>query len=108
MLKKANRLNHTLFAKYFTEGKRIHNTYSTAIYSPTPDFFCAVVVGKKIYKKAHERNLVRRRFYAIIQKIINKQKISGAYIFLVKPSIKKITKKEFTEFVTLEVGRTLK
>lgn len=108
MLKKANRLNHKEFSKYFAEGKRIHNTYSTVIFSPTPNFQSSVVVGKKIYKKAHDRNLIRRRFYAIISEINRNRTVGGTYIFLVKPIIKNLTKKDFIELVTLEIGRTLK
>lgn len=108
MLKKANRLNHTDFAKYFSVGKRVHNTYSTTIYSPTPNFLCAVVVSKKLYKKARDRNLVRRRFYEVIRNTIKNRNVSGVYIFLIKPAIKNLTKKEFNNLVTLEVGRTLK
>ena len=109
MLKKANRLNHVSFAKNFSTGKRIHNAYTTVIYTPTQDFASAVVVSKKIYKKAHERNLIKRRFYAIIRKIIDDNRnIKGEYIFITKPTIKNLTKGEFKRLVTLEVGRTLK
>ncbi|MBP9836444.1 MAG: ribonuclease P protein component [Candidatus Pacebacteria bacterium] len=108
MLKKANRLNHAEFAKYFSVGKRIHNTYSTTIYAPAPTLLCAVVVAKKIYKKAHDRNLIRRRFYEVIREIIKEREVTGVYIFLVKPVIKNLTKSEFKKLITLEVGRTLK
>ncbi len=108
MLKKANRLNHTEFAKYFSVGKRIHDTYSTVIYSPTSTLFCAVVVSKKLYKKAHDRNLIRRRFYEVIRILAKERKITGVYIFLVKPAIKNLTQKDFKSLITLEVGRTLK
>ena len=108
MLKKANRLNHAEFAKYFSIGKRIHNTYTTAIYYPAAESLFAVVVAKKLYKKAHERNLIKQCFYEVIREIIKARKVTGVYIFLVKPSIKNLTRKEFKNLVTLEVGRTLK
>ena len=108
MLKKANRLNHAEFAKYFSIGKRIHNTYTTTIYSPSTEPLFAVVVAKKIYRKAHDRNLIKRRFYEVIKEIIKGRKVTGAYIFLVKPAVKNLTKKEFKNLITLEVGRTLK
>lgn len=109
MLKKANRLNHVSFAKNFATGKRIHNAYTTVIYAPAQGFAAAVVVSKKIYKKAHERNLVRRRFYTIIRNIIDSNRnIKGEYIFIIKPTIKNLSKKEFKSLITLEVGRTLK
>ena len=108
MLKKSNRLSPSLFTKNFAIGKRIHNTYSTVIYSPSEGFSCAVVVSKKIYKKAHKRNLVRRRFYEVIREKNKERKVMGIYIFLVKSTIKNLTKKEFKNQITLEVGRTLK
>lgn len=108
MLKKANRLSHSLFTKTFSVGKRIHNTYSTVVFSPSENFSSAVVVSKKIYKKAHERNLVRRRFYAVIAETLKNHKAKGVYIFIVKPMIKTLTRKEFKKLILLEVGRTLK
>lgn len=108
MLKKANRLSRTSFSSIFSTGKRIHNQYSTVIYSPSDNFASVVVVSKKIYRKAHERNSIRRRFYAVIEKVLDGRRLKGSYIFIVKPTIKSLTKAEFRNLLTLEIGRTLK
>ena len=108
MLKKANRLNNTLFAKYFAQGKRIHSENLTTVFSPNEGFLCAVVVGKKIYKKAHERNLLRRRIYTMVREVAKNKTVKGVYIFLVKPTVKNLTKKQFKDFISEEVGRILK
>jgi len=109
MLKKTNRLDRRLFNQCFGQGKRLHSTNLTAVFLPYEDFRCAVVVGKKVQKKAVLRNQFRRKVYGIIEVLTRKcdKKISGLYIFLLKPSVKNMTKKEFREKMLLEVGMIL-
>ncbi len=108
MLNKAERLNHSLFSKYYQEGKRIHNKYTTFIVSPHHKFMGSVVVGKKVAKKAHDRNKIKRRIYEIIRELKKIGEINGIYIIIAKPVIKDLNKKEFKNLLTLEVGRVLK
>lgn len=108
MLNKAERLNHSLFSKYYQEGKRIHNKYTTIIVSPYHKFMGSVVVGKKVAKKAHDRNKIKRRVYEIVRYLKTKGEVNGVYIIIAKPIIKDLNKKEFRSILTLEVGRVLK
>ena len=109
MLPKNQRLGRAAFAQVFAAGSRIHDPHATVVYRLDASFKAAVVVSKKVAKKAHERNLVRRRFYTIIRNIIDSNRnIKGEYIFIIKPTIKNLSKKEFKSLITLEVGRTLK
>jgi ribonuclease P protein component len=108
MLKKSERLDRRLFTKYFAEGRRTHGDFTTIITSPKDDFLCAVVVGKKVSKKAVERNSIRRRIYHLVEKIKAEKNLTGVYIVLVKPGVKSLTKKELPIKLAAEIGRVLK
>ncbi|MCB9810739.1 MAG: ribonuclease P protein component [Candidatus Nomurabacteria bacterium] len=108
MLKKTSRLNSASFNTLLAQGRRLHNMYSTVIYAPATSFACVVVVGKKIFKKAHDRNRLRRRVYAVISRLVADKKPTGAYIVLIKPNIKELTKNEVIEVIKKEVGRVIK
>ncbi len=108
MLNKTERLNHSLFAKYYEQGKRVHNKYTTIIFTPLDKFLVAVVVGKKVAKKAHDRNQIKRRLSGVVELLKKEQMLTGAFIIITKPDIKNLTKKEFQTVIKLEVGRTLK
>ncbi len=108
MLKKSERLDRASFDKVFRDGKRFHSLYSTTIFLPTESFLCSVVVGKKVSKKAPIRNSIRRRIYSQIQNKISGNMIKGSYIFIVKPEVKKLTKRQFSSFWEEEVGRVIK
>ncbi len=64
MLAKKHRLTRAEFSKYFKTGKRTNSPIGTLIVSPNKSFHGAVVVGKKVSKKAVGRNVLRRRAYA--------------------------------------------
>ncbi len=84
MLKKKERLTKKEFDRFFSIGKRIHSPALTLLYTPDETFHGAVVVGKKIYKKAVDRNRLRRRLYNALYKEIKEAGITGVFIILVK------------------------
>lgn len=96
MFKKAERLNRSTFTQYFKVGKRSHTDYFTLVYSPAPVRMVAVVVGKKVYKGAVERNTLRRRVYAALR---NTTSTSGIYLVIAKPKAKDLTQSEITQAV---------
>ncbi len=60
------------FKKIFQQGKKINNPYFTIIYlvkDNHPKNRLAFIVPKKVYKKAYQRNLIRRRLKAIFDQI---------------------------------------
>lgn len=85
MFKKAQRLTKRQFDEYYKSGRRFHGQYLQVLFTTHDHFHAAVVVGKKVYKKAHDRNRLRRRLYGFLyqQKLAKKRK--GVYIVLVKP-----------------------
>ena len=86
MLKKKERLTKKEFDRFFASGVRRHTTLFTLIVSPSSQFHGAVVVGKKVYKKAVDRNRLRRRLYNILYRLSRERKASGVYIVLTKPA----------------------
>ena len=97
MFKKSERPNRTAFTKYFNLGKRFHTDYFTLIYSPAPLRAVAVVVGKKVYKGAVERNTLRRRVYAAARVAVGS---TGVYVIISKPPAKNLTQAEIAPAVT--------
>lgn len=103
MLKKAVRLNHALFTTCYKQGRKTHGDYTTVVHCPSEEFKVAVVVGKKVAKKAVDRNSIKRRVYEIVRSFKTNQK--GIFIFIIKPKITSLSKKQFQTVVTQEVGR---
>lgn len=92
MFKKTARLTRTQFTTYFKNGKRFHTPECTLLYTPLAQTHAAVVVGKKIYKKAHDRNQLRRRLYGVLYRQLKNQPSTGVYILLPKPAITSLSK----------------
>ncbi len=85
MLKKKERLTKKEFDRFFATGARKHGQLFTLIFSPAADFHGAVVVGKKVHKRAVDRNQLRRRLYSILYRLSRDQGLTGVYIILTKP-----------------------
>lgn len=86
MLPKQNRLTVAAFNRFFKRGKRHHGQYMTLIYTPDEHFSGAVVVGKKVYKRAVDRNRLRRQLYPVLQLWHTQHAATGAFQCLLKPT----------------------
>lgn len=86
MLKKKERLTKKEFDRFFSSGRRHHSPSLTLIHSSDQTFHGAVVVGKKVFKKAVLRNQLRRRLYNILYRLSREHSLTGVYIILTKPS----------------------
>lgn len=84
MLKKKERLTKKEFDRFFSAGKRIHSPAFTLLYTPHESFHGAVVVGKKVHKKAVDRNRLRRRLYNALYKEVKDPEVTGVFIILSK------------------------
>lgn len=108
MLPKTNRLTKAQFDQAFTTGRRNNGTYCTVIFVPGPTFHCAVVVSKKVCKKAVLRNRWRRRVYGVVESIVATESPAlGTYLVMVKPSVITLTKLHFTTTLKTELGRAM-
>jgi len=93
MLRKSNRLTKKQFDDYFAVGKRFHFPYCTIIYHPHNTNLGAVVVGKKVSKRAVVRNRLRRRAYAILRQQMKSSVMTGVFIILIKPTLTTLPRK---------------
>lgn len=93
MFKNSERLSRGGFDTYFKTGKRIQGPHLTLIYQAAKQRHVSVVVGKKVFKKAHDRNQLRRRVYGVLYRTLTQNNQTGVFIVLTKPSITSLTKK---------------
>lgn len=86
MLPRKNRLRHQEFKGVAYTNRREHSTHLILAYSETAhDFKAVVIIGKKVFKKAVDRNQVRRGLYGVLAQ--NKAALQrGVYIVRVKSS----------------------
>jgi ribonuclease P protein component len=87
MLPKNKRLTHKEFDIHFKKGKRFHGTALQLIISPSPTFHGAIVVGKKVYQRAVDRNKVRRSLYPVLSEYKSTKYVC---IVIAKPPLKNI------------------
>lgn len=107
MLAKRNRLNRAEFSTIFQIGQRRHSINLTAIIKNSTDFKGAVVVGKKVAKKAHERNSIKRRLYDMVGNFVKINNWQGRVIFVVKPAVNRLSKRQFKIQLENEIAQVL-
>jgi len=100
MLNKKERLTNKEFDRFFSLGKRYHSDYFTLIFNPHPTFHGAVVVGKKVSKKAVARNKIRRRVYSALYNVYQDNNLSGVYLILVKPMAAKVAYQDIKQVLS--------
>ena len=108
MLKKKERLNREQFSRSFSLGRRIHSPLFTLVYEPTKKLGVAVVVSKKVARKAVLRNKIKRRVYNSIRVQLQHASRTGTFIFLVKPSVLKHSYQEITAEIQVLFKKTEK
>ena len=84
MVRKKERLSKEAFNRFFSLGRRYQSEYLTVVFQPHTTFHCAVVVSKKVAKRAVDRNRIRRRVYEIIRRMQQHDPTQGVHIVLVK------------------------
>ncbi|MES2966902.1 MAG: ribonuclease P protein component [Patescibacteria group bacterium] len=106
MFKKSERITRTAFTQYFKIGRRFHTDFFTLIYSPAPMRGVAVVVGKKVFKEAVDRNTLRRRVYAAARTSL--QTSTGIYLIIAKPTAKNLNQKDVAPAIAELLATALK
>ena len=108
MLQKSERLTRTQFDHYFKIGKRFHFKHYTITHSPAESLHASIVVGKKVAKKAVQRNTLRRRLYAQVYQHVKKPGHTGVFIVLTKPSVAHPTRQELLTTFATDIAEVLK
>jgi ribonuclease P protein component len=88
MLSRKNRLTREAFNTYFKKGKRFHGTYVQLVVAPSSVAHGSVVVGKKVYTHAVDRNLLRRRLYPLLRTYFKTN--PSVCIVITKPAVKSV------------------
>ena len=99
MLKKKQRLTKKQFDIIFSRGKRVHSPTLQLIYNKSDTFHGSAVVGKKVYKKAVDRNRLRRRLYGVLYMWQKEFGCTGTFVLIAKTPLKEVKKNEFTHHV---------
>lgn len=107
MLARANRLRRAEFNEYFKRGKRLHSDHFTVVYVAAPDFKVSVVVSKKVAKKAHDRNRLKRQMYGFVGLFSKETKVAGVFMIYPKPTLTKLVTKKQKEVIKSELSRLL-
>lgn len=108
MLKKTQRLTTAQFNEYFKSGKVVNSDCFQLRYSPSPSFHAAMVVGKKVSKKAVDRNRLRRAMYNRFYQHKQREQLSGVFICVAKPAARSLSKLELTQAINEIIGLALK
>lgn len=88
MLAKKNRLTREAFNEHFAKGKRFHGTFVQLIMSPSKEAHGSVVVGKKVFPRAVDRNRLRRRIYPLLREHFKNN--PSVCIVITKPALKNV------------------
>ncbi|OGG88909.1 ribonuclease P protein component [Candidatus Kaiserbacteria bacterium RIFOXYD1_FULL_42_15] len=93
MFKKSQRLSRPQFTTFFKQGVRFQAPELTLIYNANTPLSVSVVVGKKVFKNAVDRNRLRRRIYAGCKRYFDANKVVlGSYIIITKPLAIRLTR----------------
>lgn len=90
MIPKKNKITKNVFSSSLLTSKTIHDPLFTLKFKEFEGFesLCAVVVPKAVFKKAHDRNLLKRRGYEVIEKSFKNIKKPYILMFFAKKDAK--------------------
>lgn len=88
MLPRSERLSRSDFELLKKRGARIHTELFTLSYVFTPTLGVGVVVSKKVARRAVDRNMMRRRVYAVFRDIKHDLKTAYIVVFIKKEGAK--------------------
>lgn len=92
MISSLHRFHGTKSLNYtYRNGRSVRTKYFVAKYSPNPrrqDYRAAVVVSKKVDKRATVRNRIRRRIYELVRmELADKLKNTDLIITVIDPGV---------------------
>ena len=102
MLASKQRLDRKQFSAFFKQGRRCHGEYLTVIFKPGLTLCAAVVVSKKVFSQAHDRNSLRRKLYGWLYEL-SQRGLAGTLVIIVKPVVKSLTKQQTKQKLVAEI-----
>lgn len=103
MLPKNKRIGGGELVTILKNGKRINTPFFSFIYLKKPESRFAIVVSKNVYKKAVDRNKIKRLFYNKIRSIST---CGGFGVFVLKKDITKTTKEIIFDNIIFALKRS--
>jgi ribonuclease P protein component len=102
MLPKKNKIQSLFFKTFSRKGQVVHTPLFSLrfIKHKYDDFRAAVIVSKKVSRKAVERNLLKRRFFSIISQNKELFQKDTSYIFTVKKEGSMADMKQIKDTIT--------
>ncbi len=97
MLQKKARLDRKAFDHHFKVGKRLHSTLFQAIVSESRESHGSAVVGKKVAKRAVDRNKLRRRMYGVLYPYLKSETKPQTVILIAKKGVLEIPRKQYAQ-----------
>ena len=108
MLSRKNRINTELFKEVLKNG-RVHNFnfFSLRVLKlpPQDENRFAFVAPKKIFKKAVQRNLLRRRGYNAVKNEFGKSASSLAAVFFLKKGAEELNFEDFKNEIKIALRK---
>jgi len=95
MLAKKARLSRKEFDHFFAVGKRLHSPLFQVIYKESAASHGSAVVGKKVAKRAVDRNTLRRRMYGILYPYLKSAQTPRTVIVIAKAGARTLARKQF-------------
>lgn len=96
------------FEEVFKVGKRTHFPHLMVITAPADTRAVSAVVGKKVARSAVRRNTLRRRIYAVLKDVLEKNRYTDALIVITKPTFNSLTRSTAEDFVRESIEQVLK
>ncbi|GEM_PF-2599090 len=89
MLSKSKKLNAREHLQVLKKGKRFHREQLALIYKETGGDVtrCAVGISKKVYRKAIDRNKIRRKLFEFLHKTYPQFRLGFDFVLLVQHKI---------------------
>lgn len=91
MIQTSLRIPRADFMQYL-RGKRAQGIAATLVYSPATELKIAVIVSKKVAKRAVDRNKLRRRAYGVIERWLKTTAYSGSLVLQYKPGALRLSR----------------
>jgi ribonuclease P protein component len=100
MLPKASRLSRAE-AEFLKNGKSVFTTLLSLRFTPAPETKFSVSVSKKTAKSAVDRNRIRRKCYAALEKALPTLNTSVKGMFFPKATIKTLSQEKLAAELVL-------
>ena len=110
MLPSSRRVSRTQFDTLLKRSQSVHSSHFSLRYAPLPEDITpsrvSVVVSSQVCKKAHDRNLLKRRIRSAVESQLKTVKNGSVLVFFAKKTARDLDFKGISEEVVLLLRNT--